>query len=158
MDAFDRLLRVGLRRLGAEALLMDSAYAVTIATSPRTPVFDDIPFGLECARLLRDVCLRTDVQLLAWCLMPDHACLLLAPRNRAALAAAVTGWKALCGQARRQRGAWPSFWQRGYAERALPGPEAARMAARYIVEKPARAGLVKDCRDYPLCGPIEPGR
>ncbi|MGH9366045.1 MAG: transposase [Thermoanaerobaculia bacterium] len=158
MNVLDRLLRSGLRRLRIEALIADSAFSVTVGTSPRLPVFDDIPFGLECVRLLREVCRRNGVCLSAWCLMPDHACLLFGSSHRSTLAAAVTGWKSLCTQARRQRGSWGPFWQRGYAERALPSPEAARLAARYILEKPMRAGLVTDFRDYPLCGPCEPGR
>jgi REP-associated tyrosine transposase len=157
MDALDRLLRGGLRRLRIDTLMAEPAFTVTVGTSPRLPVFDDIPFGLECVRLLREVCLRTDVRLYAYCLMPDHACLLLGVGAKSSLAATVTAWKSLCAQARRQRGSWVPFWQRGYAERALPGPEALRTAARYLLEKPVRAGLVKDFRDYPLCGPFDPG-
>ena len=152
MDVLDRL-RTGLRRLRADALLAEPAFSVTVGTLPRCPVFEDIPLGVECVRLLKQVCERTDTRLHAYCLMPDHACLLLGVGGRESLASAVTGWKALCAQARRQRGSRAPFWQRGYAERALPGPDALRAAARYVLEKPVRAGLVKDFRDYPLCGP-----
>ncbi len=157
MDALDHLFRSGLRRLGIDTLLTDPTFSVTVATSPRLPVFDDIPFGLECARLLRAVCERTDAHLYAYCLMPDHAYLLLGVGSRGSLAAPVTAWKSLCGQVRRQRGGSDAFWQHGYTERALPGPEAVRMAARYVLEKPVRAGLVRDSHDYPLCGPFESG-
>jgi REP element-mobilizing transposase RayT len=150
-------LRGGLRRIGWEAVTAPPVFAVTIGTASRLPIFDDIPFGLECARLLRQACERTDVRLFAWCFMPDHACLLLGIAGRTSLSGIVTGWKALCSQSRVERGGFPQFWQRGYAERALPGPEAARLAARYILEKPVRAGLVRDCRDYPLCGPLGAG-
>lgn len=152
MDVLDRL-RNGLRRLRIDALAADPAFSVTVGTLSRCPVFEDIPFGLECVRLLKQSCEKTGATLHAYCLMPDHACLLLAVDGRESLAATVTGWKSLCGQARRQRGSWAPFWQRGYAERALPSPDALRMAARYVIEKPVRAGLVKDFRDYPLCGP-----
>jgi REP element-mobilizing transposase RayT len=151
MDVLDRFLR----RLGIDAMIASPVFAVTVGTSQHLPVFDDIPLGRECARLLRDACERTDVRLYAYCLMPDHACLVLGLPRRTSLPEIVTGWKSLCAQARRQRGSSAPFWQRGYAERALPGPEAARLAARYVLEKPVRAGLVQNCRDYPLCGPFE---
>ena len=83
--------------------------------------------------------------------------MLLGAARRETLAAAVTAWKSLCGQARRPRGGGVSLWQRGFAERAMASPEAVSLAARYIVEKPVRAGLVADSRDYPLCGPVESG-
>jgi REP element-mobilizing transposase RayT len=144
-----------LRRMGIEGRMASPVFAVTVGTSHHPPVFDDIPFGRECARLLRDACERTGVRLHAYCLMPDHACLVLGLPGRVSLSEIVTGWKSLCAQARRQRGSYAPFWQRGYAERELPGPEAARMAARYVLEKPVRAGLVGDSRDYPLCGPFD---
>ncbi len=157
MDLRDGFLRGGLRRIGWGGSAAPPVFAVTIGTASRTPIFDDIPFGLECARLLRQACERTDVRLHAWCFMPDHACLLLGIAGRTSLSGIVIGWKALCSQARGQRGGFATFWQRGYAERALAGPEAARLAARYIQEKPVRAGLVRDYRDYPLCGPLDLG-
>jgi len=152
MEALDRLRR-GLRRLGIEALLSDPVFSVTVSTHPRRPIFDDVPFGLECVSLLKDVCRRRGAFLHAYCLMPDHASLLLGVGSREALAPPVMAWKALCGQARRQRGSWAPFWERGFAERPVTGPDAVRAAARYVVEKPVRAGLVRDARDYPLCGP-----
>ena len=151
MDAVDRFLR----RWGIHTLMASPVFAVTLGTSHHPPIFDDIPFGRECARLLRAACERTDVRLYAYCLMPDHACLVIGLPGRTSLPEIVTAWKSLCGQARRQRGSFAPFWQRGYAERALPTPEAARMAARYVLEKPVRAGLVENCRDYPLCGPFD---
>lgn len=153
MDVLDRL-RSGLRRLRTDARMADPAFSVTLGTLSRLPVFEDIPLGLECVRLLKQLCERTDVKLHAYCLMPDHACLLLGVGARESLAPTVASWKSLCAQARRQRGSWAPFWQKGYAERALPGPEAVRTAARYVLGKPVRAGLVKDSRDYPLCGPF----
>ena len=144
-----------LRRMGIEGWMATPVFAVTVGTSQHPPVFDDIPFGRECARLLRDACERTGARLHAYCLMPDHACLVLGLPGRVSLPEIVTGWKSLCAQAGRQRGSYAPFWQRGYTERELPTPEAARLAARYVLEKPVRAGLVRDSRDYPLCGPFD---
>ncbi|HTO86261.1 MAG TPA: transposase [Thermoanaerobaculia bacterium] len=157
MDVLEWLLWDGLRRLGIDSLLPDPAFAVTVGTLSSLPVFDDIPFGQECVRLLRHVCDRTGARLYAYCLMPDHACLLVGPGGGAALRPTVTAWKTLCSRARRQRGSWVPFWQQGYAERAVAGPEALRTAARYVLEKPVRAGLVSDFRDYPLCGTLDRG-
>jgi len=128
---------------------------VTVGTLSSLPVFDDIPFGQECVRLLRLVCDRTGARPYAYCLMPDHACLLVGLGGSAALGVTVTAWKALCSRARRQRGSWGTIWQEGYAERAVAGADALRTAARYVLEKPVRAGLVTDFRDYPLCGTLD---
>lgn len=154
MDALDRLLRAGLRGIRRKGLFL-GVFSVTISTAPLTPVFGDVAFGLECVRLLRAVCRTTETRLHAYCLMPDHACLLLAAGRRETLATTVNAWKSACRHARRRLGAPEEFWQRGYADRLLPSPEALRTATRYVLEKPVRAGLVADAREYPLCGPTE---
>ena len=97
MDVLDRFLR----RWGIHALMASPVFAVTLGTSHHPPIFDDIPFGRECARLLRAACERTDVRLYAYCLMPDHACLVIGLPGRTSLPEIVTAWKSLCAQARR---------------------------------------------------------
>ncbi|KQB54402.1 transposase [Pseudomonas endophytica] len=42
------------------------------------------------------------------------------------------------------------LWQRGYHDRAVRREEHIKVAARYIVMNPLRAGLVKKVGDYPL--------
>jgi REP element-mobilizing transposase RayT len=139
------------RRVMADSTT-DLVFAVTVATSGGAAVFDEIPFGLACLSLLREVCRQADVRIHAWCLMPDHACLLLGAGRRETLAAAVTAWKSLCAR----KGGGQRLWQRGFSDRSIGSAEAAWLAARYIIEKPVRAGLVGDAREYPLCGQIGP--
>src|SRR5262249_50732342 len=117
----------GGRELGA-------IFGVTVATWPSRPVFDDAAFGMECVRRLAPACDRAGASLYAYCLMGDHACLLLGVLRMASLPAAVTLWKSLCGQAWRRRGG-RSLWQRGYAERLLPDAGALREAAAYLLGK-----------------------
>jgi putative transposase len=130
-------------------------FSVTIATSPRSPGFSDVPFGLDCVRCLRDVRDKTGTRIYAYCLMPDHVHLLLGIAPRTSLPAVIGSWKSLCFAARRKRGIKELFWQRSFYDRALRKNEDFIDAPFYILGNPVRAGLVADFHDYALCGSME---
>ena len=44
------------------------------------------------------------------------------------------------------------IWQKGFYDRVLRNDEATLTVAKYILENPVRAGLVKEPRDYPFSG------
>ncbi len=130
-------------------------FSVTIGTSPRAEIFSDISFGLECVSLLREVRATNGLLIYAYCLMPDHVHLLAAMASRAPISVAIGSWKSRCYQARRNRGESKRFWQRGFYDHAVRDDRDLITAARYVLENPVRAGLVKDFQDYPLCGSME---
>jgi len=130
-------------------------FSVTIGTSPRTEIFSDISFGLECVKLLREVRATNGLLTYAYCLMPDHVHLLSAMASRAPISVAIGSWKSRCYQARRNRGEAKRFWQRGFYDHAVRDDRDLTAAALYVLENPVRAGLVKDFHDYPLCGSME---
>jgi REP element-mobilizing transposase RayT len=91
--------------------------------------------------------------ILAYCLMPDHAHLLVEgltaesdlPRfvrigkQRAAyLYSRATGGRRL--------------WQEGFHDRTLRSDDDVKATARYVIENPVRAGLVSSAFDYKHCG------
>jgi putative transposase len=130
-------------------------FSVTVGTAPRFPFFADVALGLECVSLLKRICADTMARGYAYCLMPDHVHLLIGVGNRRSIGAIVGGWKSLCYQARRRRGYAERFWQRSFYDHALRREEDVRVVARYILENPVRAGLVRDSFEYPLSGSFE---
>jgi REP element-mobilizing transposase RayT len=87
--------------------------------------------------------------------MPDHAHLLIGVGSGADLCRLVGSWKSRCFLARRVAGNSTRFWQRSFYDHAIRGDEDLLAAARYVLENPVRAGLVKDYREYPLTGSFE---
>lgn len=47
---------------------------------------------------------------------------------------------------------YTGLWQEGYYERVLRQTDDAMSVARYILENPVRAGLVRNAQDYPFLG------
>jgi len=80
--------------------------------------------------------------------------LLRARGERASLLLFVSEWKQRTGFAWRERQG-RRLWQKGYWDRILRADDDVLPIARYIVENPARAGLVADPRDYPWTGSEE---
>ena len=90
--------------------------------------------------------------LLAYCLMPDHAHLLVEGLTDA------SDLREFAKLAKQRSGAQYAIqvggrlWQEGYHDRVLRADEDAREVARYIIENPVRAGLVTTPFQYPHLG------
>jgi len=130
-------------------------FSITIGTSPRQPVFQDLAFAKTCVEELGQVRAQTGHPIFAYCLMPDHVHLLVGGVDDSPLPEFVQRWKSLCYRRWREMGREQTFWQRSFYERAIRQKEDLRAAARYILMNPVRAGLVKDFLAYPLSGSFE---
>ena len=130
-------------------------FSITIGTSPRAPVFADLPFGRACVELLREVRDKQGLLVYAYCLMPDHVHLLAATTSRESITGAIGSWKSLCYRERYKRGNRARFWQRSFYDHAIRDDEDLIDVAMYVLGNPVRAGLVERFRDYPLCGSFE---
>jgi REP element-mobilizing transposase RayT len=103
-----------------------------------------------------------EFDVLAYCVMPDHAHLLAQGLTAsAALRPFVSAIKQRSGyEFSRQTGS--RLWQKGYFERTLRDDEDLLCVARYIEANPVRAGLVRSVGLWPyvggrLLGPAEAG-
>ncbi len=90
--------------------------------------------------------------IVAYCFMPDHLHLLVEGEAEGSdclrfskLAKQLSGY-----YFKQSFGA--RLWQRYGYERVLRNDESSLSVARYIVENPVRARLVRDARDYPFVG------
>ena len=130
-------------------------FSVTVGTAPRRSVFADLDFGEECVGILSDLRQRKNFSVFAYCLMPDHAHLLIGNPDGGSLSQFVGAWKSLCYRARRLRGHHDRFWQRSFFDRALRRGTDLKDSALYILANPVRAGLAKTYLEYPLCGSLD---
>ena len=95
---------------------------------------------------------RFEFAILAYCFMPDHLHLLAeGVGEHSDLPAFVALAK--------QRAAFVTrvtlpthLWQKGYFERVLRDDDDTFNVARYVVQNPLRAGLVRSAADYPFMG------
>jgi len=129
-----------------------STYFVTSVTSHRTKAFSCIDFGLWAKQKLIATAEREKFAISAYCLMPDHAHLLLnALDHQSDLCRMVSAWKQQTGFAwsRSESG---KLWQHGYWERVLRDEEETLPIARYVIENPVRAALVSEPAAYELSG------
>ena len=99
--------------------------------------------------LMAEWCASQKVQVLAYCLMPNHVHLVAVPRTARGLARAI-------GEAHRRytrrinfRKAWRGYLWQGRFESCVMDREHCLAAARYIERNPVRAGLVKRAWKWP---------
>jgi putative transposase len=116
-------------------------YFLTFCTYKRRKAFSDSEVAARTLEQFRRTAAIEQFAILAYCLMPDHAHLLVQGtaetsdlKRFAKMAKQRSG-----GIHRRQCGV--RLWQEGYFERVLRDGDDVQEIARYIVENPIRAGL-----------------
>ena len=121
---------------------------VTQRGNRRQPVFfNDSDYQLYIG-LMAEWCRRQQVEVWAYCLMPNHVHLVAVPKTRYGLARSI-------GEAHRRytslvnrREGWTGYlWQGRFFSCPLDEPHLL-MAVRYIEQNPVRAGLVKQAWRY----------
>ena len=92
------------------------------------------------------------IEVLAYCVIPDHVHLVLeGVAETANLRDTVQRWKQRTGYDWRVRhGA--RLWQPGYHDRVLRSRDDTRAVVRYVLQNPVRAGLVRTPHEYPWIG------
>ena len=139
-------------RIEGFSYLGPNRYFVTFCTFDRRDTFTDIALGRSVVRQFRRTSRRWKFALLAYCLMPDHAHLLVeGTSDTSDLRLFIKSAKQSSGQ-RFAAHLKQSLWQEGFYDRVLRADDDVKSVARYIIENPVRAGLARSPLDYPLCG------
>jgi len=131
--------------------LENQIYHVTSATIERRNIFDSLYVARYLVRAMQRETARGQVSTFAYVVMPDHFHWLLQLTTGGSLSRTLNNVKA--GSTRsinRFLGRQGSVWQKGYFDRALRSDEDLKSVARYIIANPIRAGIVRQCGDYPL--------
>ena len=127
-------------------------YFVTACTLHRRPFFTNRIVATVTIDQLRACSARQMFAVIAYCLMPDHAHLLVEGQaDDSDLQAFVHAWKLRSSFHARPQVGGP-LWQRGYHEHTLRSGEATIDVARYLLANPVRARLVAYPTEYPWIG------
>ena len=127
-------------------------YLLTFCTHFRQPAFLDDDLAVATLGQFRTTAAEDHFAILAYCLMPDHVHLLVEGRSeRSDFRGLIKSLKQSSGQRHAAR-TKQRLWQEGYWDRVLRPDDDAKKIARYIVENPVRAGMVRCAVDYPLVG------
>jgi REP element-mobilizing transposase RayT len=129
---------------------------LTCCTHLRRPVFLDARAAAATLDAIRVMCREQSFANLAYCLMPDHAHVLVQGR------AADSDFIRMTSQLK-QRSAFAcraisgtgKLWQDGFHDRVARQDEDLRAMARYIIENPVRAGLTSHPSAYAYVGSDE---
>ncbi len=90
-------------------------------------------------------------QLLAWCVMPNHAHAVFSPLGEHKLETILHSWKSFsANEANRLLGRSGRFWQREYFDHLVRNEASLRKITQYVKDNPQRAGL----RNWPWVGVI----
>ena len=133
----------------ARAVVPGLPHHVTQRGNRRQKTFFQLDDYLLYMALMGEECQRFGVEILAYCLMPNHVHLIAVPSTEDALRRAVGEAHRRYTQKINQREGWRGYlWQGRFASFVMDERHT-RAAARYIEMNPVRAGLVQRAGDYP---------
>jgi putative transposase len=124
-------------------------YLVTFVTRDRKPLFHDADAARDAARAITDRRLWYRSRLLAWVLMPDHWHGLIELGAMETLSTCIQRLKTNTARSIRTGEQPYRVWAPGFHDRALRSGDDLRVAARYVVSNPLRAGIVRSIGSYP---------
>ena len=128
------------------------AYFLTLVTRTRHRAFVSPTTVAIALDALEESLKKHRFTLHAYCLMPDHAHLLVGGGAGSNLQEFVHHFKTLTGF-RYKKATGRSLWQISYHDRVLRRDEDLHEVAAYIWHNPVRAGLATDEASYPYSGP-----
>ena len=140
-------------RLDAELYVGPNRYFLTFCTAGRNRWFtrqDDVQLVLD--QILRSAS-ALDIEVIAYCFMPDHVHLLVEGLSAVADACRfVHQAKQRTGYAFGLKHPGKKLWQPSYYDRILRDEESTLPVIRYILENPVRAQLVDSPAEYLFSG------
>jgi putative transposase len=129
-------------------------YSLTFCTTLRNPLFTThAVVGLVLEQIARAAD-EQECAVIAYCFMPDHVHVLVEGKS------ADSDGKKFIARAKQYSGFYhkrehgSTLWQRYGFEHVPRDEELTLVVAKYILENPLRAGLVKRVEDYPFVGSL----
>ena len=124
------------------------AHHVTQRGNPRQQTFFEAADYVRYVDLLREGCKAADVEVLAWCLMPNHVHLLLVPKSVYGLSVALSSAHQRYTWLVNRRNGWQGYlWQSRFF--SVPLDEAhLRLCMRYVELNPVRARLAASPEEW----------
>jgi putative transposase len=122
-------------------------FSVTICTAKRQRLFENPELATKMIETLYTGPMGQQGNVFAYCLMPDHMHLLVAP-STGNLVDIIGSRKKFTGHFLKNSGLTGPFWQRGFYDHALRKDEDLVKAAEYLVMNPVRAGLAERWEEY----------
>ena len=124
-----------------------------MCTDKRKKYFSDAVIAESVRTQLLSTAARWDVEIVAYCFMPDHLHLLVEGKSEGADSRKYAdAFRRTSGFHFRRQRARRRLWQEGYFDRVLREEEATLDVVSYIVLNPVKAGLCADAGAYPFSG------
>jgi REP element-mobilizing transposase RayT len=136
-------------RLRGHDYTEERAYHVTWGTQGAKRILEGDP-ARAVVQCLEAEAAGSSVDVLAYCVMPDHVHVLLIPHDGRSAIRFVQTVKSRTARSYAAQHAGDRLWQRGFYDHILRREEDIQTVVAYILAHPVRAGIVEDSPSYPF--------
>ena len=127
---------------------------ITICTAGKTPSFQNRELAISCVDQLKADANSSGVPVFAYCFMPDHLHLVIAPGTNKDIVQFVGEYKGKTTRIAWTFGIKGKFWQTSFYDHFLRKQEDVKETVMYVLNNPVRKGLVSERREYPYSGSL----
>ena len=125
---------------------------ITICTEGKIPLFQNKALTLAFIDQLKTDAESNRVPVFAYCFMPDHLHLVVAPGITKNIVRFVGEYKGRTTRIAWKYGIKGKCWQTSFHDHFLRKEEDVRDTVMYVLNNPVRKGLVSEWREYPYAG------
>lgn len=142
-------------RLDRDVYAIEGAMCfLTICTEGKTPSFQNDALTRAFIDQLKTDAELNSVPVFAYCFMPDHVHLVIAPGTEKDIVEFVGEYKGRTTRIAWKYGVQGKFWQTSFHDHFLRKEEDVRDTVKYVLNNPVRKGLVSEWREYPYSGSL----
>ncbi|HEY4220911.1 MAG TPA: transposase [Myxococcota bacterium] len=131
---------------------VNAVFFVTTCVLNRERAFENKGLALATMAIIRERAQLHDVDVHAFCIMPDHAHLVLRASPSCDVVDFVAQVKGLSARASWSFDRRGALWQPSFWDRRLRDADEVKLTAEYVIANPVRARLVANPSEYPFRG------
>ena len=150
MQKFHKIIRLDKDVYAIEGVMC----FITICTEGKIPSFQNEALTLVFIDQLKTDAELNGVRVFAYCFMPDHLHLVIAPGIEKDIVKFVGEYKGRTTRIAWKFGVKGKFWQTSFHDHFLRKEEDVRDTVMYVLHNPVRKGLVSEWREYPYAGSL----
>ncbi|NIM98524.1 MAG: hypothetical protein GTO24_10730 [candidate division Zixibacteria bacterium] len=133
------------------------AYFTTISAKDKRKIFCNEALNSEIINCLKLEKEKVGVEVLAYCLMPDHFHMLISPSDSGTnISRFIGGFKNKATRIEWRYGIEEKMWQARFHDHILGPNEPVNDVCEYILNNPVTKNLVESWEDYKFCGFLDP--
>ncbi|MCP4583163.1 MAG: transposase [candidate division Zixibacteria bacterium] len=129
--------------------IKNQACSITICANDNINILSNREFTRYCISILKELAEKNDIELQAFCFMPDHIHFIISVQGDKSIIDFIRKFKSITTVKSRQFGFKGSLYQKRFYDHFIREDEGLNETIMYVLNNPVRKGFVDKWEDFP---------